>query len=237
MADSAQGWLEELNPEQRRAVTHGDGPLLIVAGAGSGKTRTLAYRVAHLIAGGVPPGRILLLTFTRRAAEEMLKRAARTVAAGPEVSGRVWGGTFHAVANRLLRVYAQSIGLSPEFTIIDRSDAEDFLDVVRNDLAFSSRESRFPRKSTCLDIYSRRVSGDEDLETILRRDFPWCLIWRDELTRLFGEYVERKQRQGVLDYDDLLLYLYHMLDDTALAESVGGRFDQVLVDEYQDSTR
>ncbi len=237
MADSAQGWLEELNPEQRRAVTHGDGPLLIVAGAGSGKTRTLAYRVAHLIAGGVPPGRILLLTFTRRAAEEMLKRAARTVAAGPEVSGRVWGGTFHAVANRLLRVYAQSIGLSPEFTIIDRSDAEDFLDVVRNDLAFSSRESRFPRKSTCLDIYSRRVSGDEDLETILRRDFPWCLIWRDELTRLFGEYVERKQRQGVLDYDDLLLYLYHMLDDTALAESVGGRFDHVLVDEYQDTNR
>ena len=235
MAESEQGWLEELNPEQRRAATHGDGPLLIVAGAGSGKTRTLAYRVAYLIAQGVPPERILLLTFTRRAAEEMLKRAARAIASGSNASGRVWGGTFHAVANRLLRIYAQSIGLSPDFTIIDRGDAEDFLDVVRNDLAFSSKESRFPRKSTCLDIYSRRVSGNEDLEAILRRDFPWCLMWRDELKSLFGEYVERKQSQSVLDYDDLLLYLYHMLEDTALAESVGGRFDHVLVDEYQDT--
>ncbi len=146
MADSARNWLEELNLEQRRAVIHRDGPLLIVAGAGSGKTRTLAYRVAHLIADGVPPDRILLLTFTRRAADEMLKRAARAIATSSETSNRVWGGTFHAVANRLLRIYAQSFGLSPNFTIIDRSDAEDFLDIVRHDLAFSSGESRFPRR-------------------------------------------------------------------------------------------
>jgi len=237
MPQTAESWLDELNPEQRAAVTHGDGPLLIVAGAGSGKTRTLAYRVAHLIQRGVPPGRILLLTFTRRAAEEMLRRAASAISTGSSTADRVWGGTFHAVANRLLRIYAQSVGLVPDFTIIDRTDAEDLLDVVRNDMGLSRKESRFPRKSTCLSIYSRRVNGDEDLEPILTRDFPWCQMWQEELTALFREYVDRKQRQGVLDYDDLLLYLLYMLQDDSIAESVENRFDHVLVDEYQDTNR
>jgi DNA helicase-2/ATP-dependent DNA helicase PcrA len=230
-------WHDKLNPQQMEAVVHGEGPLLVVAGAGSGKTRTLAHRVSHLISQGVPPSRILLLTFTRRAAEEMLNRAAAALAADPSAVKQVWGGTFHSIANRILRMYAPSAGLSPDFTVIDRSDAEDMLDVIRHDLAFSKKESRFPRKSTCMDIYSRRVNGNEELGAMLKREFPWCQMWRDELIALLRAYVERKQRQNVLDYDDLLLYWYYLLDDEKVAESVGGRFDHVLVDEYQDTNR
>ena len=201
MPTNKKGWLNELNLEQRKAVTYGDGPLLVVAGAGSGKTRTLAYRVGHLISQGVLPQRILLLTFTRRAANEMLKRAAAVVKNGASVTNQVWGGTFHAFANRILRMYSQTADLSPDFTVIDRTDAEDLLDVIRNDLAFSKKRSRFPRKSTCLAIYSRRINGEEELETVLKRDYPWCEIWKDELMSLFREYVSRKQKQNILDYD------------------------------------
>jgi len=237
MEEDTRSWLGDLNPRQVEAVTHGDGPLLVVAGAGTGKTRTLAYRVAYLMSQGIKPERILLLTFTRRAAEEMLKRAAAAVSGRTAAVNRVWGGTFHAFANRILRIYAQSAGLSPEFSIIDRTDAEDFLNVVRTQMSFSSKDRRFPRKATCLDIYSRRINGDEDLELVLKKDFPWCLTWRDELTALFRAYVERKQKQQVLDYDDLLLYLYYLLEDERLGDSVGGRFDHILVDEYQDTNR
>src|SRR3990172_8409302 len=174
MTEDQNSWLNELNPQQREAVTHGDGPLLVVAGAGSGKTRTLAYRVSYLISQGVPPERILLLTFGARGGAEKRKRAAAVAGAGGPAAGRVWGGTFHAFANRILRIYSQAAGLPPDFTIIDQADAEDLLDVVRNDLGFSQKESRFPRKSTCLAVYSRRVNGDEELETILKREYPWC---------------------------------------------------------------
>jgi DNA helicase-2/ATP-dependent DNA helicase PcrA len=230
-------WLDELNPQQAEAVTHGDGPLLVVAGAGSGKTRTLAYRVSDLISRGIEPERILLLTFTRRAAEEMLRRAASVIPKGNSVICQVWGGTFHSFANRILRMYSQAADLPPDFTIIDRTDAEDLLDVIRNDMAFSQKESRFPRKGTCLAVYSRRVNGEEELGTVLKRDFPWCEMWKDELKALFGEYVARKQRQNVLDYDDLLLYLFYLLQVEDVADSIGGRFDHVLVDEYQDTSR
>ena len=232
-----RNWLEELNPRQLEAVTHGDGPLLVVAGAGSGKTRTLAYRVSYLISRGIAPERILLLTFTRRAAEEMLRRAAFVIPTGSSATSQVWGGTFHAFANRILRMYSQAADLPPDFTIIDRTDAEDLLDVIRNDMAFSQKESRFPRKGTCLAIYSRRVNGNKELETVLKKDFPWCEMWNDELKALFREYVSRKQRQNILDYDDLLLYLYYLLQDQEVADSIGGRFDHVLVDEYQDTNR
>lgn len=237
MSKEKRSWLEELNPQQREAVTYGNGPLLVVAGAGSGKTRTLAYRVAHLISQGVSPQRILLLTFTRRAANEMLKRAASVVKNGASVTNQVWGGTFHAFANRILRMYSQAADLSPDFTVIDRTDAEDLLDVIRNDLAFSQKTSRFPRKNTCLAIYSRRVNGEEELETVLKRDYPWCEMWVEELKALFREYVNRKQQQNVLDYDDLLLYLYYLLQNDEAAESIGGRFDYILVDEYQDTNK
>jgi DNA helicase-2/ATP-dependent DNA helicase PcrA len=172
MTKEKHNWLNELNPQQYEVVTHGDGPLLVVAGAGSGKTRALAYRVAYLISQGVSPDRILLLTFTRRAAEEMLRRAAFVTESGNSVTSRVWGGTFHSFANRILRIYSQAADISSDFTVIDRTDAEDLLDVIRNDMAFSQKESRFPRKSTCLAIYSRRVNGDEELETVLKRVFP-----------------------------------------------------------------
>jgi DNA helicase-2/ATP-dependent DNA helicase PcrA len=230
-------WLKELNPRQLEAVTYGDGPLLVVAGAGSGKTRTLAYRVSYLISKGIAPERILLLTFTRRAAEEMLKRAASAVSEGNMATNQVWSGTFHSFANRILRMYSQSAGLTPDFTVIDHTDSEDLLDVIRNDLTFSQKESRFPRKSTCLAIYSRRVNGNEELDTVLKKDFPWCLIWEDELKTLFREYVARKQKQNILDYDDLLLYLYYLLQDEKMADLVGSRFDHILVDEYQDTNR
>ncbi len=228
-------WLDELNPRQREAVAHGDGPLLIVAGAGTGKTKTLAYRVAHLVWRGVDPGRILLLTFTRRASEEMLKRAASITARGSAVTTRVWGGTFHAVANRILRIYAKAAGLSAEFTVMDQSDAEDMINVIRQDLNLSSREKRFPRKNTCLDIYSRCVNGAAPLPDVLKKIFPWCMGWENELKSLFQHYVQRKQERQVLDYDDLLLYWSHLVADPQMADIAGGRFDHILVDEYQDT--
>jgi DNA helicase II / ATP-dependent DNA helicase PcrA len=232
----SQQWLDSLNARQIEAVTYAEGPLLIVAGAGTGKTRTLACRVAHLVSQGVPPERILLLTFTRRAAQEMLHRAAQAINQ-EAVNSRVWGGTFHATANRLLRIYSSAAGLTPDFTIMDRADAEDFLNVARNDLNLSRTDKRFPRKSTCIDIYSRRVNDDDDLETVLKKHFPWCQEWKDELKTLFREYVRRKQERNILDYDDLLLYWYQMLQDDSVANLLNNRFDHILVDEYQDTNR
>ena len=229
-------WLNALNPAQVEAVTHKDGPLLVVAGAGTGKTRTLAYRVAHLVSRGTSPDRILLLTFTRRAAEEMLRRAAMAVS-DQMISTRVWGGTFHAMANRLLRLYGKSAGLPSDFTIMDRADSEDLLNVVRNDLGLARTGKRFPRKGTCMDIYSRRINGDDELGAVLKRYFPWCDMWQDELKVLFRQYVERKQERSVLDYDDLLLYWYHMLQVDSIAVLMSNRFDHILVDEYQDTNR
>lgn len=230
-------WLEDLNPEQKISVCHGEGPLLVVAGAGTGKTRTLAYRVAFLIASGVNPERILLLTFTRRAAEEMIRRAASIVTRGVGESRRVWGGTFHSVANRLLRIYGNSGGLSTDFTVIDQADAEDLMDVARQELDLQSRRKRFPRKRTCLAIYSRCVNSAQPIEKVLTKQYPWCAEWKGELKRLFKRYVERKQQANVLDFDDLLLYLAELLRNTGLAAEIGGRFDHVLVDEYQDTNR
>jgi DNA helicase-2/ATP-dependent DNA helicase PcrA len=229
------GWLDELNPEQRAAVTHGGGPLLVVAGAGTGKTKTLAYRVAYLISQGVDPGRILLLTFTRRAAEEMLRRASGIVARGTTATGRVWGGTFHSIANRLLRAYAAAAGLDRDFTVLDQGDAEDLMNLVRHEMGLHTKEKRFPRKGTCLAVYSRCVNGGEELKVVLERDFPWCDGWEDELREMFKRYVVCKQERNVLDYDDLLLYWMELVEDLRIAPELGGRFDHVLVDEYQDT--
>src|SRR5829696_7998665 len=155
------GGLASLNQQQREAATFGDGPLLIIAGAGTGKTNTLAHRVAQLIATGVNPGRILLLTFTRRAAAEMTKRVSALLAASTKVRGaapatvasRIWGGTFHAIANRILRLHSQPIGLGEAFTVIDRTDAEDVMNDVRSEMGFDKGDVRFPKKETCLSIY------------------------------------------------------------------------------------
>src|SRR4051812_34003837 len=235
-------YLARLNPDQRAAVEHGaDGdarPLLIIAGAGSGKTDTLAHRVAHLVMSGANPHRILLLTFSRRAAAEMEARATRILnrASGTNASaGLIWSGTFHAIGARFLREYAERIGLDRSFTIHDREDAADLMNLVRHELGFSRTESRFPTKGTCLAIYSRAVNAQTPLEEVLGKAYPWCANWGGELKTLFAGYVEAKQRQNVLDYDDLLLYLAHMLADRDFAGEIGGRFDHILVDEYQDT--
>src|SRR6478672_2213886 len=215
-------YLEKLNPGQRRAVEHGVGeahavpsaPLLVIAGAGTGKTNTLAHRVAHLIVNGTDPCRLLLMTFSRRAAGEMNRRV-----------------------ERILRIYAGQIGLDPAFTIHDREDSADLMNLIRHELGLSKTESRFPAKGTCLAIYSRCVNAELPIEDVLWASFPWCSSWTAELKKLFASFVEAKQRQNVLDYDDLLLYWAQMVSDPMLADDIGGRFDHVLVDEYQDTNR
>jgi DNA helicase-2/ATP-dependent DNA helicase PcrA len=240
-------YLKNLNTEQRQAIEHGikagaatnPGPLLVIAGAGSGKTKTLAHRVAHLVVNGVDPHRIALLTFSRRAAVEMIRRVERitTAAVGARQIDLPWSGTFHAVGARLLREFANHIGLKPSFTILDRSDAADLMNLVRHELGQSKTKERFPKKETCLAIYSLAVNSRAALKTILTKQYPWCIDWEDELGELFREYVAAKQRQNVLDYDDLLLYWAEMMKVEELAEEIGGRFDHVLVDEYQDTNR
>ena len=242
-------YLANLNPEQRRAVEHGCSslddvsPLLIIAGAGSGKTNTLANRVAHLIVMGVDPRRMMLLTFSRRAATEMQRRVERiaTQILGDKsavlVGGLNWSGTFHATGARLLREYASEIGLEPSFNIHDREDSADLMNLIRHELGFSKMEKRFPMKATCLAIYSRTVNAETPLGEVLGGAFPWCAEWEAELRRLFSAYVEAKQQQNVLDYDDLLLYWAQMMAEPSIAENLSARFDHVLVDEYQDTNR
>jgi DNA helicase-2/ATP-dependent DNA helicase PcrA len=218
----------DLNQAQLAAATSPLSPLLIIAGAGTGKTNTLAHRVAHLIEEGADPGRILLLTFTRRAAEIMTRRAERIVGKKARVS---WSGTFHSIANRLLRLHSNAVGLDPSFTVLDRSDSADLLNVVRQQLGFAKLPARFPKKDTCLAIYSHVVNTGGALETTLKQSFPAYTDWIEQLKALFRGYVEAKQKRAVLDYDDLLLYWRFLMD----AAPVGRRFDHVLVDEYQDT--
>jgi DNA helicase-2/ATP-dependent DNA helicase PcrA len=242
-------YLEKLNHEQRLAVEHGVGTadaaanhaLLILAGAGTGKTSTLAHRVVHLILNGADPRRILLMTFSRHAAAEMTRRVQRIANAVSTASASIaalnWAGTFHAIGARLLREYAPQIGLDPNFTIHDREDSADLMNLVRHDLGYSEKHSRFPTKATCLAIYSRVVNAEQELEAVLAKVFPWCCVWEDELRALFAAYVEAKQRNHVLDYDDLLLYWGQMMAEPSLAAEMSARFDNVLVDEYQDTNR
>ena len=242
-------YLAVLNPDQRRAVEHGCcdlervAPLLIIAGAGSGKTNTLAHRVAHLIVSGVDPRRMMLLTFSRRAAAEMQRRVERITAkvlgpkAGVMTDALAWSGTFHAIGARLLREYALEIGLDTAFTIHDREDSADLMNLVRHDKGFSKTESRFPTKGTCLSIYSRCVNAEMPIEQVIGTSYPWCAGWAAELKELFAAYVEAKQKQNVLDYDDLLLYWAQMMMAGSIADDLSARFDHVMVDEYQDTNR
>src|SRR6202163_1717514 len=248
--------LEKLNAAQRKAVTHGEalaekgyraGPLLIVAGAGTAKTDTLAHRVAHLVIHGVDPARILMLTFTRRAATEMRRRAHEITrkaldeplgGASQGIAQRLsWAGTFHSIGNRLLRHYAPHVQLDPHFSVIDRGDASDLMDSLRQELGLASKEQRFPRKETCLQIYSNRVNTRSSLKETLEQHYPWCAQWEEDLGRLYRAYVEQQQDASLLDYDDLLWYCRCMMGEPRLAQHIGARFDHVLVDEYQDTNR
>ncbi len=252
LAEQEFDHLGMLNAAQRLAAEYGEpgepgkfcaGPLLVIAGAGTGKTMTLAHRVAHLVIAGVRPERILLLTFTRRAAQEMTRRVESIVRAstpgakGPPLppGGLPWSGTFHSVGNRLLRRYAHNLGLDPGFSVLDRGDAADVMDVVRHELKLTRTAKRFPKKGTCLAIYSRCVNAQQPLGDTLDKFFPWCADWTDELAELFRQYVIRKQQSQSLDYDDLLLYWSHLVAEPEFAEEIGACFDHVLVDEYQDT--
>lgn len=237
-----------LNDAQRAAVEHGrgqarPGPLLVLAGAGTGKTTTLAARVARLVLDGADPQRLLLLTFSRRAAQEMERRVAQTLAralglgAARPLAALPWSGTFHAIGARLLREHAAAIRLAPQFTILDRSDAEDLMGWVRQELGFAATEKRFPMRGTCLAIYSRAVNARMAVGDVVAKLHPWCMGWEEELAALFRAYDEAKHRQQVLDYDDLLRCWEALMAVPALAANVSARFDHVFVDEYQDTNR
>jgi DNA helicase II / ATP-dependent DNA helicase PcrA len=236
----------DLNPEQQLAVEygigdpHGPGPLLVIAGAGSGKTAMLAHRVAALILAGADPKRIMLATFSRRAAAELGRRVERLLARrlAPEAAAAAtpaYAGTFHAIGARLLREYATRLGLDPQFTIHDREDSADLMNWARHEAGLGHTRERFPTKATCLTIYSRVVNAQGEVEATIGKWFPWVAGHEEPLRALFASYVEMKQRQNVLDYDDLLLYFAQMLGEPAIAAEIAARFDHLLVDEYQDT--
>ena len=223
--------LDGLNAEQRRAVTHQGGPLLVLAGAGTGKTRTLVARAAWLRgAQGVPASRILLLTFTRRAASDMLARAAGSGGSAE----RICGGTFHAIAHKIIRQHAESFSLPPQFTILDPGDVADILDVLRPDHGLADSGQRAPRAAACADIYTRCVNTGRPVSEVVTASFPWCAPFTGQLAGLFRAYTARKRARHLLDFDDLLLLWQAALADPVAGPVLRGMFDAVLVDEYQD---
>jgi DNA helicase II / ATP-dependent DNA helicase PcrA len=235
---------DTLSDEQAAVVAHRGGPLLVAAGAGSGKTHTLAARVAALVLQGQDPQRILLLSFARRAAALLERRIGQAVhrtlglPASTQPPRLLWCGTFHSVGARLLRRHAAALGLSPNFGVLDRSDAEELMGQQRQALLSAAPGlplRRFPLVTTCMALYSRSVNTGEALADTLRDHFPWCLHWQTELTTLFTRYASEKQRQQLLDYDDLLLLWQGALSHPAAASALAGHFDHVLVDEYQDT--
>jgi DNA helicase-2/ATP-dependent DNA helicase PcrA len=226
----------DLNDRQRQAVDHDGGPLLVLAGAGSGKTGTLAHRVARLLRDGVDPERVCLVTFSRRAAQELLGRAGRL--SDRSAAGRVWGGTFHSVANRVLRLHGRRLGLDPGFSILDSGDVTELFGMIRSDLGLhhagegGAARRRSPRASTLASIYDRVVNTGERLQVVLDRSFPWCAQEAEGIKACFAGYTARKRERQLLDYDDLLL-CWRALD--AVPGLLAGMFDHVLVDEYQDT--
>jgi DNA helicase II / ATP-dependent DNA helicase PcrA len=238
-AGATTSYLDALNPEQLAAATHPTGPLLVLAGAGTGKTTTLAARVAWLIDQGATPERVLLVTFTRRAAREMLGRARSYLGRSPKGrhAGKVVGGTFHSVAHRFVRRHASVLGLPAGFGVLDAGDAADLLDIVRQEAGVGQTGRRFPRKSTLLDIYSRTVNAQRPLRELLAEAFPWCERHADDLARLFVDYGARKRGLGVIDLDDLLLYWRALAQDAVVGAQLSAGIDHLLVDEYQDVNR
>ena len=230
---SGLDYRKELNDAQFEAATATEGPLLIIAGAGTGKTRTLVYRVAHLIDQGIDPRSILLLTFTRRAAEEMLRRASLLI------DGRcsqVAGGTFHSFANLVLRVYGRHVDLAPSFTIMDRTDSEDVIQLIRTDMGLNTKDRRFPRKQTVAEIFSMSLNKKIALNDLLELEYPHLIDANYELAELFSRYVDYKQTKSLLDYDDLLTKLRDLLANNEGARNrLSDSYRFIMVDEYQDT--
>ncbi len=231
--EPAPSWALGLNAEQRAAVDHNDGPLRIIAGAGTGKTRTLVSRLARLLDDGTPPERVLLVTFSRRAASELIRRAGQLV--DPRVARRVEAGTFHAVAHRILHRHRASLGLPDGFTVMDPGDVGDLLALLRTPIA-ADRHRRFPKTSTVAAVYARVVSSQVSVDETVARDFPWCAEDIDGLKAIFREYTERKRAQQLLDFDDLLLFWRAAAMDPNVGPVLASMFDHVLVDEYQDTS-
>ena len=224
-----------LNAQQLAAVTAGEGPSLVIAGAGSGKTRTLVYRVAYLIDSGIDPFQILLLTFTRKSAQEMLDRAGELIGVRSE---RVRGGTFHSVANMLLRRYGRSIGLEPGFTILDRGDAEDLIALVRAQLGLNEKDKRFPRKGTIAEMFSKSENTLRPLDEIVVEEFDHFSDHLDALGQLQRGYQAAKRQRQLVDYDDLLVLLRRLvMEDEAIRRTISSLYRYILVDEYQDTNR
>jgi len=235
VAGSAPLTAEDLNPAQQAAVTHGDGPILVIAGAGSGKTRTLVYRMAHLIGQGVGPESILLLTFTRRAAQEMLHRAGQLT---DQSSRRVMGGTFHATANILLRQYGHHLGLAANFTIIDRSDAEGILNLLKSSLGMAGAGKRFPSKRVIMNLISGAVNKAATIEELVYRDHIHLSEFIQDFYTIQDHYRQFKRDHGLMDYDDLLVNWKTLLTQSEQARSdLSHRFQYILVDEYQDTNQ
>ena len=228
------GWDEGLDEQQLAAVLHGDDPLVILAGAGTGKTRTLTSRVASLLESGTPPERILLLTFTRRAAEDMLARVA-AICGDSTAASRIWGGTFHAIAHRLIAEHCANLDLST-VSVIDPGDVADLMDLMRDEHGLTAADSsdRMPRASTLADLYSRSVNTGRAAREVIQTDYPWCEPHTDAIMALLRAFVARKRDRGLLDFDDLLLTWRALLDNPATGDRLRERWDHVLVDEFQD---
>lgn len=225
----------ELNPAQYEAVTSVNGPHLIIAGAGTGKTRTITYRVAYLVELGVKPESILLLTFTRRAAAEMLRRAALLLDSRCE---KVAGGTFHSFANIVLRQYAPLVKFESSFTILDQGDAEDVVNLLRTTMKFDTRERRFPRKQTLFDIFSKAVNTQQTLKHVLKEEYPHFEEYQEDIAALQKAYEHYKAKHNLMDYDDLLLHMRRLLrDHDEIRITLSNRYKYVMVDEYQDTNR
>jgi DNA helicase-2/ATP-dependent DNA helicase PcrA len=226
-------WDAGLDDAQLAAASHSGGPLVVLAGAGTGKTRTLTARVARLLAHGADPSRVLLLTFTRRAAADMLARAA-VLCGDRRAAGKLWGGTFHAVAHRLVSQYHETLALPGEFSVLDQGDASDLMDLLRHAHGLAGTGARFPRADTLVDAYSRAVNTGRPAREVVTTDFPWCEPHIDRILDLYRDYMARKRAAALLDFDDLLLAWRSLLRDPTLGPNVAGQWDHVLVDEYQD---
>ena len=226
---------EELNEAQLKAVEITDGPVLVIAGAGTGKTRTLVYRVARLVESGINPASILLLTFTRRAAYEMLRRASSTL---DERCSKVSGGTFHSFANTILRKYAGLIGFNNNFTILDRSDAEDAINIIRTQLGFNKKEKRFPKKATILKVISKSINKSCTIEDVLKEEYPQFIDNLSDIQKINEQYKVYKRSKSIMDYDDLLIYLKILLEENNLVRTkLSNFYKYIMIDEYQDTNK
>ncbi|MBI1803063.1 MAG: ATP-dependent helicase [Ignavibacteriae bacterium] len=225
----------ELNPAQYEAATSVNGPHLIVAGAGTGKTRTIVYRVAFMVELGVKPEHILLLTFTRKAAQEMLRRASIVLDYRCE---KVAGGTFHSFANLTLRKHAPLLGYDRSFTILDQGDAEDVVNLIRTRLKLDTKERRFPRKETLYDLHSRSINTVTPVADLLAADYPHYLELESDIRKVHDMYTEYKKSHNLMDYDDLLLNLVRLLkEQESIRADVSNRYKYIMVDEYQDTNK